>query len=113
MNLRDLADFLQRTDAPYAVGAFSPRDFIRQALSLVLLRSTIAPPGSPNVRGLTFSTEADFWENRDLLSPVTLDCFWISDWFPRAPGLYWSKEAMEARARVERTTQKRHDSLGY
>src|SRR5438034_1319003 len=105
-------DPLQRLDAPYALGAFSPTAFIKQILSVLLFRSISGRSSTQGLGVLTFREEIDFWRNQDLLSAATLDGFWITDWFPRVPGLYWSNEAAQARQHIERREPKSDKSLG-
>jgi hypothetical protein len=47
-------------------------------------------------------SEKQFWSesNSVLVGAVRLEGFRLTDWFPRAPGVYWSEHARQARAYV-------------
>jgi hypothetical protein len=73
---------------------------IRHVLPL-LYRQTVQ---GPNVRPTTeLSSEEQFWGEAGnvVFEGVRLKGFRLSDWFPRAPGVYWSRRGREAREQVE------------
>lgn len=46
-------------------------------------------------------SESQFWEESSLiLGAVRLNNFTLTDWFPRAPGVFWSEYALRARENV-------------
>ncbi len=105
-------NFLQRDDAPYALGAFSPRTFVHQLLQVFMSTSTKGKKAKGDTEKLVFNSEQDFWNNLNLLADVSLESFRISDWFPRTPGLYWKQEAAHARLHIEGNKSDRNDALG-
>src|SRR5262245_19559680 len=57
----------------------------------------------PNARGSkSFVSEEQFWGESEnvLLATVSLDRFRVTDWFPRTPGVFWSKSGKRARGTV-------------
>ena len=75
--------------------AFHWREFLERHVLPLLYRRTKVADGPVE----TFSREQDFWERSSslALSGVRLNDFRITDWFPRAPGVYWSNHGRRAR----------------
>src|ERR1700722_13426292 len=82
------------------VRAMNPRRFIAQYLSPLFVRNTKAP-GQKRAHQVFESAEA-FWANdgKVMLGEVRLKNFRLTDWFPRAPGVYWGPRAAMARDEV-------------
>jgi hypothetical protein len=78
-----------------AVPAEGPDGFIVQRVTPLLYRRTRQAGGSHKV----FATELEFWAACNSLpfASVCLDTFHLSEWFPRAPGVYWSQYGILAR----------------
>jgi len=78
-----------------ALGAKRPDLFVTQHLAPLLYRRTRPAPGQHE----TFRQEVDFWAKcRELVfGSVCLADFRITDWFPRAPGVYWSRHGVITR----------------
>ncbi len=95
--VRRLANWeLHRTRA--IVAAQAPSRFLSQHIAPLVHRDTVARPGED----LFFDDEIDFWRASSglSLSTVCLSRFRISDWFPRAPGVYWSQMGQRSRNMV-------------
>jgi hypothetical protein len=76
-------------------------DFLSQHLAGVLW-SVSTPRNSGGTRKI--EREEEFWLSQEpvLLDRVHLANFRVSDWFPRAPGVYWSEQAAFTRRAVWR-----------
>jgi hypothetical protein len=82
------------------MGAPRSKEFVTQHLSPLFFRRTC---GGQNVRNYKdIFSEKQFWgEGSDIvLGDVGLNGFRITDWFPRAPGVYWSPDARMVRKRI-------------
>jgi hypothetical protein len=79
------------------VRANDPGSFIEQYLKPLFFRKT--SDASTKRRHREFTSAKDFWANDGeiMLREVRLKDFRLTDWFPRAPGVYWSREAERAR----------------
>jgi hypothetical protein len=77
--------------------AMDPRTFIEQQVSPIFFHTTAEAAPPQNVEEITL--EQDFWEKsgRLLLGMVRLRNFRLSDWFPRAPGVHWSRSGLDLR----------------
>src|SRR5207244_3642596 len=83
-----------------ATRANRPGRFIDQHVSPLLFRRT---RGGPTVRDCKdMISEEQFWDEGGnvVFGAVRLNGFRLTDWFPRAPGVYWSRYAREAREMV-------------
>jgi len=73
----------------------APRGLRRTAPIAAIFQEYGSSPISRSDRG--FVSEADFWKR---VSKQPLGCdlkgFKITDWFPRAPGVFWSERARMA-----------------
>jgi hypothetical protein len=80
--------------------AYRPGSFVTQNALPLIVEDTIPSTGDTK----TFLKEETFWkESVSLgLSSVCLKEFRLSDWFPRAPGVYWSTRAIIAREQSDR-----------
>jgi hypothetical protein len=87
-----------------------PSRFIREHIAPLLTRIT----GPVNGSHREFSDERDFWDQSENLpfASVSLEGFRICDWFPRAPGVYWSHHGRAARDMVWGKGTNRHPELG-
>src|SRR5262249_32601220 len=74
---------------------------------------TTAKAGDPEIYQ-EIASERDFWENSNnlLLGMVRLKDFRITDWFPRAPGVYWSRSGYEVRQELTRFPVEQDLQLG-
>lgn len=90
----------QENGARVAVRAFSPGRFIDQYLSPLLFRHTESRGEMRDLKEIT--SEEQFWRESAnvLFEAVRLSGFRLTDWFPRAPGVYWSRRAREVREMV-------------
>jgi hypothetical protein len=87
----------EKNTAYSATRAQCTHHFIEQQLSPLFLRRT---NGGPKFRNWTeITTEEEFWgeDGTVLFAAIRLKGFKISDWFPRAPGVFWSPYAQNAR----------------
>lgn len=77
--------------------AMNPGLFIQEYLKPLLFRRTSAAGRTRQRR--EFASAREFWANDGeiLLREVQLTNFRLTDWFPRAPGVYWSHDAEHAR----------------
>lgn len=87
----------QKNGARAATWAYCPESFIDQHVSPLFFRRTYADPSLRDCKNIT--SEKQFWREAGalILGTVKLVDFKITDWFPRAPGVYWSKYAQKAR----------------
>lgn len=87
------------TGARNATVAQSPRAFIEQYLSPLFVRRTEPSQG---YKQMEIVSEEQFWRDGGarFFTAVRLTRFRITDWFPRAPGVYWSRNAGTARETV-------------
>jgi hypothetical protein len=78
-----------------ATSAQQPDRFVRQHAAPLLYHPTLPAKGNTK----EFSAEEDFWEKSKSITfaSVCLDRFRLTDWFPRAPGVYWSRRGISAR----------------
>ena len=76
--------------------ARNPSGFIEQHVSPLFFGNTVAASGS-GFRELR--SEEEFYRHGDatVLQTVRLTGFRLSDWFPRAPGVFWSRHALRVR----------------
>jgi hypothetical protein len=72
-----------------------PDTFVEQHAAPLFYRPTHRAEGATK----HFATEVDFWSVSELITfaSVRLDGFRLSDWFPRTPGVYWSRRARSIR----------------
>lgn len=106
---RTLASWqLYRTRA--VMEAQAPSTFLSQQIAPLVRHETVARPGE----GLTFDDEVDFWSASEHLglATVCLRRFRLSDWFPRAPGVYWSNLGQRSRAFVAEGVPEHDEELG-
>jgi hypothetical protein len=108
-----------RDGARSATRAERPRMFIQQQIAPLLYESTTSVISVG--RGTTFLDDQAFWtyfhesqdQGRSLFDTITLKGgFAVSDWFPRAPGMYWSRAAAKARENVNSNRQEHDPDLG-
>lgn len=82
----------------FSVAAASkPLQFLRQVFAPLICPR----PGATSVaRECTYHSEQEFWEQGAglPLTRVRLKDIRITDWFPRAPGIYWSPRGIAARS---------------
>jgi hypothetical protein len=92
--------------------AEEPRVFVAQHLSPLFFKNTEAP--STSRRDKEFVSEADFWNKSEqpVFGVVRLTGFKITDWFPRAPGVFWSERARMARETVFASEPEQDAQLG-
>ena len=103
----------QESGARSAVRAQRPVMFIEQHIRPLLIGNTIAPRGARETD--TYNSEDSFWNTAStdaLLYSVNLERFRITNWFPRAPGVYWSHEAEVARNNIYIHQQEHDPRLG-
>jgi hypothetical protein len=72
-----------------------PKKFIEQHVAPLLYKPTRPADGNTE----EFSSEEQFWEKASsiIFASVHLKQFRLSDWFPRTPGVYWSRRGIDAR----------------
>jgi len=82
------------------VRAMNPRRFLAQYLSPLFFRKTKAERKKSDYQ--EFESAQAFWANdgKVMLGEVSLKNFRLTDWFPRAPGVYWGPRAAMARDEV-------------
>jgi hypothetical protein len=92
--------------------AEQPGVFVAQHLSPLFFKNTEAP--STSRRDKEFVSEADFWKKSEqaAFGVVRLKGFKITDWFPRAPGVFWSERARIAIESVYASEPKHDAQLG-
>jgi|SRR5882672_6072146 len=102
----------EQDGARAALPAERPGAFVAQHLSPLFFKNTEAPPISRSDRG--FVSEADFWKKGEqaTFGVVSLKGFKITDWFPRAPGVFWSERARMAIENVYATEPNNDAQLG-
>jgi hypothetical protein len=91
-----------------AIRADNPAAFIEQHTAPLLYRRTRPVDGEHRV----FATEQEFWASSEGLpfASVCLAKFRLSDWFPRARGVYWSRYGQQIRENVY-STKPQHDPV--
>src|SRR5260370_14437789 len=90
-----------RNGARATTPAYQPGRFIDQHVTPLFFRHT---DDGPTPRGYKeIISEEQFWDQDGhvLFGTVRLKGFRLTDWFPRAPGVYWSRYAQDARKYVE------------
>src|SRR5580658_2308173 len=94
------------------VRAMNPGLFIQEYLKPLFFRRTSAAGRTRQRR--EFASAEDFWANdgKILLREVQLTNFRLTDWFPRAPGVYWSRDAARAREYVRMRPPNNDPELG-
>ncbi len=92
--------------------ARDPRLFIQQYLRPLLFWRTTDDGKKTKLR--EFQSAEAFWGNGDeiVLGEVQLKGFRLTDWFPRAPGVYWSRNAARAREYVRMRPPNNDPELG-
>jgi len=92
----------QQSGARATTRAQRPDLFIDQHVSPLFFRRTKDGEGErmPNCEDIV--SEEQFWgkDGDVLFSAVRLNGFRLTDWFPRAPSVYWSRHARQAREYV-------------
>jgi|GEM_PF-4463425 len=90
----------QEKGARATIRARHTERFIDEHVQPLLMRRTVASGSAQAFQPII--SEKQFWRESDktLLAAVLLDGFRITDWFPRAPGVYWSSHAQNARENV-------------
>ncbi len=86
----------QDNGARSAVRATHPGRFIDQHILPLLYRLT---KGTPPPESQDITSEEQFWGDEGIVAVgnIRLRGFRLTDWFPRAPGVYWSRWAGKAR----------------
>jgi hypothetical protein len=89
-----------------------PHRFIAQHVASVLYQNTVVD--NPRFGWDTVQSEEEFWHNsrKLMLNEVQLPDFTLTDWFPRAPGVFWSGRAFGVRAHVWSTEERWDNELG-
>jgi hypothetical protein len=102
----------QKNGARVATQAYSPERFIDEHVSPLFFRRTYADPSLRDCK--TITSEKQFWREAGalILGTVKLVDFKLTDWFPRAPGVYWSKYAQKARDMTRSKPYKIDPDLG-
>jgi hypothetical protein len=90
----------QENGAHVATRALSPSHFIDQHVSPLFFRHTQSVPVVRDCEEIV--SEGQFWGNsgKVVFGEVRISGFTLTDWFPRAPGVYWSGRARRARKSV-------------
>src|SRR4051812_42639832 len=90
----------EKEGAHAATPARHPDLFIDQHVSPLFFRRTDDSPASRDCEDII--SEEQFWgEGGEVVfGTVRLNGFSLTDWFPRAPGVYWSRHALQARVSV-------------
>jgi hypothetical protein len=97
--------------APAATMAENPALFIEQHIQPLLINKTL--PDSRTVRDQDIYSEEQFWHGSGIpFGVINLPGFTITDWFPRAPGVFWTEMAEQARAAIYATEPKYDRDLG-
>ena len=93
-----------------AIRADQPDRFIAQHTAPLFFHRTSPAVGSE----ATFTTEEEFWSRCDQLplGSVCLKSFRLSEWFPRTPGVYWSKRGVSIREQTELERMQEDPKLG-
>jgi len=91
--------------------ATDPDLFIAQYIAPLFIQTVDAPLAASL---LSFDSEELFWRNSHdlLLGAIQLISFRISDWFPRAPGVYWSRRGRQARQNAWSGPTRKDATLG-
>lgn len=107
------AKSLQEKGARAVARAQRPGSFICQHIQPLFFRRTDGDPTGSDYKDIT--SEEQFWgEDGSLLfGDVRLTGFRLSDWFPRAPGVYWSERAREVRKMVWSREARMDPELGW
>src|SRR2546426_284814 len=94
------ANSWQENGARAATRAYHPGRFIDQHVLPLFFRRTNGGATVPDCKDIT--SEEQFWGEggKVLFGAVRLKGFRLTDWFPRAPGVYWSRYAQQARENV-------------
>jgi hypothetical protein len=92
------------------VAAREPSSFVAQQVAPLFYRDSKRQDGED----YSFKDEAAFWRASSelALAVVGLKKFRVSDWFPRAPGVYWSRDGERARNYVFTTDPHHDEALG-
>jgi len=95
-----------------AIRASQPSLFIKQYLGPLFFKKT--KPSKQELHSNPLVTEEQFWGQTGevLFGSVHLKGFRITDWFPRAPGLFWSPQARMAREDVYGNRPEKDPELG-
>src|SRR5215216_172744 len=101
----------EKRGARASTPADRPDRFIEQHVSPLFFRNTTGRLGDDCK---VIQSEIEFWHkgNENVLKAVRLSKFRLSDWFPRAPGVYWSDRAHTARYKTFVTTPDFDPELG-
>lgn len=85
-----------------ATHANNPGRFIDQHIAPLFFRRTDTGPTGRDYKDIV--AEKEFWDGTGIVAfgAVRFHGFRLTDWFPRAPGVYWSRHAQEARENVRR-----------
>jgi hypothetical protein len=96
---------------PVSVSAPETQVFVSQHVAPLFYRDTEPAPPVPDS---VISDEKDFWTRAGLkmLSVIHLSDVILTDFFPRAPGVYWSPGAKEARDSAYLVPQGHDPELG-
>ena len=91
-----------KSGARAAIQAINPARFIKQHVAPLLYEKT-RPPRGKSARDKSFPNDEAFWKSASgsVFSSVTLVDFKLTEWFPRAPGVYWSEHGIQARRYAE------------
>lgn len=102
----------QKNGARAVTSAYSPEHFIEQHVSPLFFQRTYADPSLRDCKNIT--SEKQFWREAGalILGTVKLVDFKLTDWFPRSPGVYWSKFAQKARNMTRSKPYKIDPDLG-
>jgi hypothetical protein len=87
--------------------AHRPAKFVEEHVAPLLGQQTRSHENNAEGRAFSqaakaFSDEQEFWREAASLtfSKIRLNAFRLSDWFPRSPGVYWSRYGVRARQNV-------------
>jgi hypothetical protein len=111
MTANDRMEWL-RNGAHAATPAEHPGRFIDQQVAPLLIQQTIDDPKLDQSKDIV--SEEQFWGDDCLVlfGAVRLRKFKLIDWFPRAPGVFWSRIARETRKHISSRPQYSDDELG-
>ena len=92
------------------VSANAPSSFLAQQVAPLFYRDSKRQEGE----NYSFKDEAAFWRASSELALAVVDLkkFRVSDWFPRAPGVYWSREGERTRENVFNIEPHNNEALG-
>lgn len=98
--IREDTEPWQERGARASTRAERPGQFIDEHLSPLFFR--ITNEGHSQHDGKDIVSDEQFWgeDSHVLFGTVQLNGFRLTDWFPRAPGVYWSRHAQRARHSV-------------